>query len=110
VTFLLGSNTKYFEPYVVIERIGKVSCRLQLSPQARINNVVHVVFLKKFDGVPPMSTPPFSAIVSGRASPFLNGWCMPGQLFIMGHLGLVAGAISSRGDRGTIGAIQRSVS
>jgi hypothetical protein len=51
----------------VIERIGKMSYRLQVPPQTRIHNVFHVVFLKKFEGVPPDSTPPLPAIVRGRA-------------------------------------------
>jgi hypothetical protein len=60
-------SPKYFGPYEVIERIGKVSYRLQVPPQTRIHNVFHVVFLKKFEGVPPDSTPPLPAIVRGRA-------------------------------------------
>jgi hypothetical protein len=44
-----------------------VSYRLQVPPQTRIHNIFHVVFLKKFEGVPPDSTQPLLAIVRGRA-------------------------------------------
>jgi hypothetical protein len=45
---------KYFGPYAVLEKIGAVTYHLQLSPSAKIHNVFHVVFLKKFEGAPPI--------------------------------------------------------
>jgi hypothetical protein len=59
-------SPKYYGPYEVIERIGTVSYRLKLPPQARIHNVFHVVFLKKFEGAQSSSAPPLPAIVRGR--------------------------------------------
>jgi hypothetical protein len=50
-------SAKFFGPYQVTTKIGSVSYRLQLPPNAKIHNVFHVVFLKKFEGSPPMHTP-----------------------------------------------------
>jgi hypothetical protein len=52
-------------------KIGSVSYRLQLSlpPNAKIHNVFHVVFLKKFEGSPPTHTPQLPPIVCGHAVP-----------------------------------------
>jgi hypothetical protein len=57
---------KYYGPYIVQERIGSVAYKLQLPPQARIHNVFHVTFLKKFEGAPPTAPPPLPQIVRGR--------------------------------------------
>jgi hypothetical protein len=59
-------GTKFFGPYQVTVKIGLISYRLQLPPHAKIHNVFHVVFLKKFESSPPMSTPPLPPIVRGR--------------------------------------------
>jgi hypothetical protein len=44
---------KFFGPYKVIEHIGSVAYRMQLLTRARIHNVFHVAFLRKFEGVAP---------------------------------------------------------
>lgn len=43
-------STKYYGPYTVIEKIGKLAYRLQLLPSARIHNVFHVSQLKRYEG------------------------------------------------------------
>jgi hypothetical protein len=51
-------GAKFFRPYQVTLKIGSVSYCLQLLPHAKIHNVFYVIFLKKFEGSPLMSTPP----------------------------------------------------
>jgi hypothetical protein len=62
-------SAKFFGPYQVTTKIGSVSYRLQLPPNAKIHNVFHVVFLKKFEGSPPAHTPQLPPIVRGRVVP-----------------------------------------
>jgi hypothetical protein len=64
-------SPKFFGPYAIIECIGSVTYRLQLLPKARIHDVFHVAFLKKFEGMPPTAPPPLPNIVRGRAVPQL---------------------------------------
>jgi hypothetical protein len=65
-------GAKYFGPYQILEKIGFVSYRLQLLPDAKIHNVLHAVFLKKFGGQPPMVTPPLPLVVHGHVVPTLE--------------------------------------
>jgi hypothetical protein len=60
---------KFYGPFKILERIGTVAYRLQLPAKARIHDVFHVVFLKKFEGPPPAATPHLPPINHGRALP-----------------------------------------
>jgi hypothetical protein len=60
---------KYFGPYHVIKQLDEVAYRLQLPPKARIHNVFHVAFLKKFDGVALVTIRPLPPIVRERTVP-----------------------------------------
>jgi hypothetical protein len=62
-------SAMFFGPYQVTAKIGSISYRLQLLPNAKIHNVFHVVFLKKFEGSPLTHTPQLPPIVRGHAVP-----------------------------------------
>jgi hypothetical protein len=62
----------YFGPYQVVERLGVVAYRLQLLPKACIHGVFHIALLKKYEGAPPASIMPLSAILRGRVVPTLS--------------------------------------
>jgi hypothetical protein len=62
-------SAMFFGPYQVTAKIGSISYRLQLPPNAKIHNVFHVVFLKKFEGSPLTHTPQLPPIVRGHAVP-----------------------------------------
>ncbi|XP_066357937.1 uncharacterized protein [Miscanthus floridulus] len=60
---------RYYGPFKVIECIGLVAYRLQLSDKACIHNVFHVVFLKKYHGTAPTDIVPLPMVVHGHAVP-----------------------------------------
>jgi hypothetical protein len=55
--------------FQVIEKLGSVAYRLRLPPKARIHDVFHVVFLKKYEGAPPSAPGPLPPISHGRVLP-----------------------------------------
>jgi hypothetical protein len=63
---------KYFGPYKVLQCIGEVAYKLQLPKRARIHDVFHVTFLKKFEGSAPTEVPPLPPIARGRVVPQPN--------------------------------------
>jgi len=60
-------SPRFYGPFKVVERIGNVAYHLQLPPKARIHDVFHVVFLKKYSGDAPEHIVPLPVIVHGRA-------------------------------------------
>jgi hypothetical protein len=60
---------RYYGPFKVIERIGSVAYRLQLPAKARIHNVFHVVFLKKYYSAGPTDIVPLPTVVHGHTVP-----------------------------------------
>jgi hypothetical protein len=60
---------RFFGPYQVTSRIGKVSYKLQLPARARIHDVFHVSLLKKFEGTAPTAIVPLPEILHGRVIP-----------------------------------------
>jgi hypothetical protein len=58
---------KFYRPFKILERIGNVAYKLQLSAGARLHDVFHVGLLKKFYGERPSATPKLPPIHHGRA-------------------------------------------
>ncbi|GAB4836211.1 hypothetical protein Ancab_039524 [Ancistrocladus abbreviatus] len=56
---------RYYGPFQITERIGKVAYRLLLPPQARIHNVFHISLLKKKIGSRPVSAT-FPSFLTGE--------------------------------------------
>jgi hypothetical protein len=70
---------KYFGPYHVIKQLDEVAYWLQLPPKARIHNVFHVAFLKKFDGVALMTIHPYLQLCASALCHCPKKWCAPSQ-------------------------------
>jgi hypothetical protein len=60
---------RYYGPYEVLERIGSLAYRLRLPAKVRIHDVIHVAYLKKFEGDAPTVIAPLPPVVHGRAVP-----------------------------------------
>ncbi|WVZ87967.1 LOW QUALITY PROTEIN: hypothetical protein U9M48_034538 [Paspalum notatum var. saurae] len=59
---------KYFGPYLVLQRIGKVAYKLQLPDSSHIHPVVHVSLLKK-------ALPPQTQVRKPDFSKWVTVWC-----------------------------------
>jgi hypothetical protein len=60
---------RFYGPYKVLERIGEVAYRLQLSAKSKIHDVVHVALFKKFIGMPTNHVMPLPAMQHGHVIP-----------------------------------------
>ncbi|GJX84681.1 retrovirus-related pol polyprotein LINE-1 [Tanacetum coccineum] len=48
-------SAKYFGPFQIVQRIGKVACKLKLCDSAQIHPVFHVSLIKKYKGRLPIA-------------------------------------------------------
>ena len=64
---------RYFGPFPVIERIGKIAYKVQLPESAKIHHVFHIALLKPFHGKSPPPYLPFPLTYSGLG-PMLYPW------------------------------------
>jgi hypothetical protein len=58
---------KFFDPYQILEQVGKVCYKLKLPYGAKLHDVFHIGLLKKFCGEPPQAMIALSPIRHGRA-------------------------------------------
>lgn len=58
---------RFYGPFQVLQRIGDVAYKFQLSAKARIHDVFHVSLLKKFKGTPPSSVVSLPDLLHARS-------------------------------------------
>jgi hypothetical protein len=62
-------SPKYCGSYKVLQRIGKVSYKLELPSRAKIHNVIHVSVLKKYEGAAPEQIVQLPDLLHGQVLP-----------------------------------------
>jgi hypothetical protein len=78
---------RFYGPNEVLERIGSLAYRLRLPAKARIHDVFHVAYLKKFEGpTAPTVIAPLPCSWSGCSNTCTGGSCSSNTRFL-GHFG-----------------------
>jgi len=62
-------SKRFFGPFQVVERVGKVAYRLQLPPEAKLHPVFHCSLLKLFHGDPAVASDTFTGISFDQQRP-----------------------------------------
>jgi hypothetical protein len=91
----------------MLERIGSLTYRLQLPARARIHDVFHIAFLKKYTDAEPAAIAPLPLIVSGAAAP--TGGARSSNGYLMGSVGEVAEQFASERIVRAAGSIQEGI-